>query len=131
MDAFLITAFQVFLIFLTVLTKVPEWTVREITVPPVCVVTSQTHMNPPGSLSGVSARRCGFQMRLYGSPVPFSNMANIWIKPEFVKAQESVQSHESPLWMYVEASGQVNLHFCFLGFLEFLQNLKLFCASQQ
>lgn len=46
----------------------------------------------------------------------FSNTANIWIKPEFVKAQESVQSHESPLWMYAEASGQVNLHFLLSGF---------------
>ena len=101
---------------------------------PACVrgYVPDTHEPTWFSMSGVSARRCDFQMRLYGSPVPFSNTANMWIKPEFVKAQESVQSHESPLWMYAEASGQVNLHFCFLGFLEFfLQNLKLFCASQR
>lgn len=56
-------------------------------------------------------------------------MANIWVKPEFVKVQESVRNHEFPLWMYAEASSQVNLIFCFVGCFEFLHNLKLLCTA--
>ena len=114
MDVFLIATFQVILIFLTVLTRAPEWTVREITVLPACVVSSQTHTSPPDSLCQVSLHT-GVVFRLDWMALQslFSNTANIWIKPEFVKAQESVQGHESPLWMY---SGQVNLYFLLSGF---------------
>ena len=54
MDVFLIATFQVILIFLTVLTRTPEWTVREITVLPACVVSSQTHTSPADTLCQVS-----------------------------------------------------------------------------
>lgn len=139
MDALVIATSKVILIFVAVLTRVPERPVREIT----------RRLRGYGlnayepvwfSLLGVFAYRSCFQMRCIAVQFLFptwQTSGSNWTVGLVVRVQESVQSHESTLWMCEEASSQVNLVFCFLffgvfffPFLEFLQNLRLFCPSQ-